>query len=838
MPENVQAPVKSIDVSTEKTDYFIGELVTAKLVIGYTGLDPLLPVTFEWFTPGNVTIFNETKDLVLYKIGNDLYGAAYSNWTSNMTGTNFRIKGSHDDGNEVRFVEPYFNVWNYSEAVYVDSLTVSLSSNFYENNTVARATTALDYLGNGTFLENVSFVWNYPNGTEAFNQSVLPVNNQTNSSVEVYSNWTVDFVGTGYEVTATYEGVAPLSDTAFFDVIPRRVNTWKNQSISGDEEWTLIESPFGVCSNITVQIGAKLTVPAGSTIRFCPDASLTVRGTLVMEAFPTSNITLTSYSYPPSRGDWKGVFFEDETNDTSSVLSHVKVNYSQQGIVLNSASPNLANITISNSSVSGMEIYQSVASLFGIVIIDSDQGVYAFESTLNMMDSEVLRCSDGVVAKDSNGTLEGNQIYSNNRRGIWAQRSSLVVRNSYISDISETGIILESTQDFLVEGSTINGDINAFWTTLSTNLTVSRSTISSGILSFSTTDDVLVVNSTITSSPENFRVWGGSIVTALNCSFDDSLVWVSSGSWLYVDNFLDVGVVDVGGPALAGASVAVIVDQVPMAPRVTGADGWARWLVVRYEAFDGPNVMMTFVQANVSLEGYNITNNLRTVNMSMSHSEVFEGYPTFIPGDDDGVPYSSLMMGIIIAVIAVLAVLLIAFFAKRRKKRREEPVAEAEAPEGPFEFEPEEGKGYIFADEGRDRGFEVFVSEMGKGTKGICFTRTFPPSLKKQYELLDAKILWLSRDEEKGGFIPTNLGAISNVVEKFLKENKKDGTIVMIDGLEYLVAQNGFGKVLKLLHSLKDSVGVGGSTLLVPFNLQSVSDREGAMLKGDFEVVE
>ncbi|MFQ5910985.1 MAG: hypothetical protein ACE5IJ_09745, partial [Thermoplasmata archaeon] len=315
-------------------------------------------MTFEWYTPANVTIFNETKNMIPYQIGTGTYLAAYSNWTSNMNGRGFRVKGTHNDSGESD--ESYFNVWYYDEAVYVESLSLSLNSNFYENNTIARATANLGFLGNGTFLENVSFVWKYPNGTEALNETILPINNETNSSVEVYSNWMVDFVGTSYEVVASYEGVAPLSDSAFFDVIQKRVRTWKNLSISGIDEWSLSDSPFGVCDNITVQQGARLIIHAGSTVRFCPDTGLTVRGTLVMEGFPSSSITMTSYSYPGRRGDWKGIFFEDDSIDIESILNHVRVNYSQRSVVLNQASPNLANTTIANSSVSGIEIYQSV----------------------------------------------------------------------------------------------------------------------------------------------------------------------------------------------------------------------------------------------------------------------------------------------------------------------------------------------------------------------------------------------------------------------------------------------------------------------------------------------
>ena len=84
-------------------------------------------------------------------------------------------------------------------------------------------------------------------------------------------------------------------------------------------------------------------------------------------------------------------------------------------------------------------------------------------------------------------------------------------------------------------------------------------------------------------------------------------------------------------------------------------------------------------------------------------------------------------------------------------------------------------------------------------------------------------------------FVPARL--ITNEVDKFLDENKDGRRLILLDGLEYLIAQNGFGKVLKLLNHLRDMMGVSNGTLLVPFDMKSVEEKEAAMLKADLEVV-
>jgi uncharacterized membrane protein SirB2 len=84
--------------------------------------------------------------------------------------------------------------------------------------------------------------------------------------------------------------------------------------------------------------------------------------------------------------------------------------------------------------------------------------------------------------------------------------------------------------------------------------------------------------------------------------------------------------------------------------------------------------------------------------------------------------------------------------------------------------------------------------------------------------------------------MPTNLGLITNEVDKFLK--KKDGRrIILLDGMEYLIAQNNFSKVFKLLNHLNDMIGVSSGILMIPFDMASVEEKEAAMLKADLEVV-
>ncbi|MEE9224437.1 MAG: DUF835 domain-containing protein [Thermoplasmata archaeon] len=780
-----------------------------------------------------IEIFNETKTMTLYD--NDRYAAAFSNWTANMTGTNFTVSGTHNiippESSEARF-----NVSTFEEIAVVDSLSITTNRPFYEKNTVAKATTTMGYLGNGSKLGNVTIEWRYPDSTLAFTENITSPDGGPNGTSVVDSFWRVDFVGTGFEVQAIYNGFQPLTDSATFEVIPERVSTWKNASITTNRTWAFSGSPYGVCDNITVQVGAKLTVEAGSVIRFCPDTGIIVRGALVMDGFPTSKINLTSYSYPSNRGDWKGVSFEPESDDSESLVNQVIMEYSQTGLVLNEASPTVTNVTVANSSISGMEVYLSYVHIVGAKITDSGRGIYAVDSTLHLWNSEILRCSDGVEMVDSNGTLQKNWIHHNTDRGIWLVRSNPWVWSNTILSNTNEGVRIDSSMDVLLTENTISGSTIGFYGFQSTGLILQENYISNaasvGIAAW-TSDDFLVENSTIASSLTSIRVTAGSEVTTLNSTFDDNATFVSSGSRLYVDNYLHVRVMDTIGTPLEDASVTLTKDAVPGLIGYSGPDGWLKWNIVRYETFMGINRSFTQVALDVNLDGYNITNSPRDVNMSVSHTEDFTGQQVAPPNGNGGIdPFLMMIIGVVGGIIAALAVFFF-IFPKRRKKKAEEPEEEIGAPE----FDLEEGKAYIVTKDGPSRGFDKFVSEIGDGASGLCFTRTYPKNLEKSFDLEKAKVLWLSRDVDKGGLIPTNLGLITNEVDKFLDKNTDGRRLILLDGLEYLIAQNGFGKVLKLLNHLRDRMGVSNGTLLIPFDMKSVEEKEAAMLRADLEVV-
>jgi hypothetical protein len=69
----------------------------------------------------------------------------------------------------------------------------------------------------------------------------------------------------------------------------------------------------------------------------------------------------------------------------------------------------------------------------------------------------------------------------------------------------------------------------------------------------------------------------------------------------------------------------------------------------------------------------------------------------------------------------------------------------------------------------------------------------------------------------------------------FLKATPRG--LITIEGVEYLISNNGFDPILRLLHALNDKITVSESMLLVTMDEQTLAPREMRILEKDFDKV-
>ncbi len=112
----------------------------------------------------------------------------------------------------------------------------------------------------------------------------------------------------------------------------------------------------------------------------------------------------------------------------------------------------------------------------------------------------------------------------------------------------------------------------------------------------------------------------------------------------------------------------------------------------------------------------------------------------------------------------------------------------------------------------------------------LCVTREYPEKVKERWGLKGMPFLWLSMDQEKDfSRDPSNLALLYSDMKTFITENR--GCMVLLSGIEYLVSQNGFPKVLKLIQHLNDKIAVTDSVLLTPVSPLTLPETELKMLE-------
>lgn len=116
-------------------------------------------------------------------------------------------------------------------------------------------------------------------------------------------------------------------------------------------------------------------------------------------------------------------------------------------------------------------------------------------------------------------------------------------------------------------------------------------------------------------------------------------------------------------------------------------------------------------------------------------------------------------------------------------------------------------------------------------------SREKPQNVRHRYPSLDAsaKLLQLSRSEGDDCVPPSNIDALGERLDEHLHLSR--GGIVAISNLEYLVVQNSFLSVLRLLQFLREAAESTGGHVIVCFNPDSLEPRERALMESEGDVL-
>ncbi|MEW5747942.1 MAG: DUF835 domain-containing protein [Candidatus Thermoplasmatota archaeon] len=157
-------------------------------------------------------------------------------------------------------------------------------------------------------------------------------------------------------------------------------------------------------------------------------------------------------------------------------------------------------------------------------------------------------------------------------------------------------------------------------------------------------------------------------------------------------------------------------------------------------------------------------------------------------------------------------------------------------PDAARRYDLRPGRCYVVEEAPPSVSFDAFaslVSAPGGGAAGMAVTRQHPDLVRQRYGLERTPVYWLATRAGEGVISPTNLGILTQTLVKFIGDN--DDGVILLDGLEYLVSNNDFGKVLKVVDQVHDHISQSGSRLILPVDPRAFEPRELALLERNMD---
>jgi len=157
-----------------------------------------------------------------------------------------------------------------------------------------------------------------------------------------------------------------------------------------------------------------------------------------------------------------------------------------------------------------------------------------------------------------------------------------------------------------------------------------------------------------------------------------------------------------------------------------------------------------------------------------------------------------------------------------------------------IQVELKSGKVYIVEDPKSDLGFEMFrqlinADGADRRQRGYIISRIDPIEIHQKYGLKDMRFTLLDSNAVEKTEDQSLLISIAQSIREYLAETKNG--VVLIDGVNLLIAEIGFKKVNTLLEQISDFTSQYHSYIIMPIDAKNLSEKETAKIERIFETI-
>ncbi len=145
-------------------------------------------------------------------------------------------------------------------------------------------------------------------------------------------------------------------------------------------------------------------------------------------------------------------------------------------------------------------------------------------------------------------------------------------------------------------------------------------------------------------------------------------------------------------------------------------------------------------------------------------------------------------------------------------------------------------------EEGRPKlSLDLFYHEVDEGKPCLLVSHMFPKILvsaldeKTQQAMESVPSIWLSSQQGENSINPTDIGILVDRIVSFIEDN--ESSVVLLDGIEYLMVNNDFQNVIIAVSRINEAVMQHGSIMIIPIEPRAFESNELALLKRDMEMI-
>lgn len=180
------------------------------------------------------------------------------------------------------------------------------------------------------------------------------------------------------------------------------------------------------------------------------------------------------------------------------------------------------------------------------------------------------------------------------------------------------------------------------------------------------------------------------------------------------------------------------------------------------------------------------------------------------------------------------------------------PLAGLEEPLPEIVIDLNPGFSYLVKEARPSKCFEIFRRELSVEHHGLCIARTSPSQIREKYGIGKSQIIWLTRSEkidehmspaslglgldisgqdefEEEYVDPHHLSKLYTIIVNFLDGN--DDGVVLLEGIEYLLAHNPFNSVLNFVQKMNEHIVTSQAKLILSVDPSTMKPIEYSQIE-------